>query len=58
MNKHTRTDAEQQPHVARPRHPHHPAGLLYTILRHGRGLSVEEALRLSMEPVPSPPLAA
>ena len=35
-----------------------PMGLLYTILRHGRGLSHEEALRRSWEPVPTPPLAA
>ena len=27
----------------------HPAGLLYTMLRHGRGLSHEEAARLIRE---------
>jgi len=27
----------------------HPAGLLYTLLRHGRGLSHEEADRVSCE---------
>jgi hypothetical protein len=34
------------------------AGLLYTILRHGRGLSHEEAARLSAESVASPPSLA
>jgi hypothetical protein len=29
--------------------PHHPVGLLYTLLHHGRGLSVEEAQRRSLE---------
>ncbi|MDO9631022.1 MAG: hypothetical protein Q7I92_03860 [Humidesulfovibrio sp.] len=29
--------------------PHHPVGLLYTMLHHGRGLSAEEAQRRSFE---------
>ncbi|MDQ7834896.1 MAG: hypothetical protein RDU24_05900 [Humidesulfovibrio sp.] len=29
--------------------PTHPVGLLYTMLRHGRGLSHEEAHRVSYE---------
>ncbi len=58
MNKHIRTDAEQQPHAARPKHPQHPAGLLYTLLRHGRGLSHDEAVRQSRESIETAPLKA
>jgi hypothetical protein len=29
----------------------HPVGMLYTILRHGRGLSHEEANRISFESI-------
>jgi len=33
--------------------PTHPVGLLYTMLRHGRGLSHEEAHRVSFESIAS-----
>ena len=34
--------------------PHHPVGLLYTMLRHGRGLSHEEAHRISSASINAP----
>lgn len=59
MNKHIRTKAEQPPHDARPKHPQHPSGLLYTLLRHGRGLSHEEAVRRAAAAIAAaPPKAA
>jgi len=35
--------------------PHHPVGLLYTMLHHGRGLSAEEAQRRSLEYISNQP---
>lgn len=39
----------------RPLPPSRPAALVYTILRHGRGLSHEDAVRKSRELLPEPP---
>ncbi|MDP3426524.1 MAG: hypothetical protein Q8S17_04005 [Humidesulfovibrio sp.] len=36
--------------------PRHPVGLLYTMLRHGRGLSHEEAHRISFESIHGQPV--
>lgn len=35
-------------------HRHHPVGLLYTLLRHGHGLTHEEAHRRSVESIAGP----
>lgn len=43
-------DAEAQSRAA----PRHPVGLLYTMLRHGRGLSHEEAHRISSASINAP----
>ena len=41
--------------AVKPSH-HHPVGLLYTLLRHGRGLTHEEARRRSTESIGGPPV--
>lgn len=51
-------NAEARPLCEAPHHPavpHHPVGLLYTMLRHGRGLSHEEAHRISFESITGQP---
>ena len=60
MNRSHQPPAAPKPpaHAARPRPGHHPVGLLYTILRHGRGLSHEEAHRISLDASVQPPKAA
>ena len=40
----------------KPGHRHHPVGLLYTLLRHGRGLTHEEAGLRSTESIDGPPV--
>ena len=39
--------APETPHLGPAPSHHHPVGLLFTLLRHGRGLSHEEAQRRS-----------
>ncbi|MBU1229837.1 MAG: hypothetical protein KKA55_02975 [Proteobacteria bacterium] len=41
-----------------PAAPHHPVGLLYTLLRHGRGLSHEEAAHRSAQSLNAQPVEA
>lgn len=43
MPKHARHLRHHPVDATRPRHSGHPPGLVYTILRHGRGLSHESA---------------
>ena len=47
--------APETPHLGPAPSHHHPVGLLFTLLRHGRGLSHEEAQRRSAGSISSPP---
>lgn len=54
-NKPSKTATEFPPVPRYLKTPHHPVGLLYTMLHHGRGLSVEEAQRRSLESISDQP---
>lgn len=54
----TATPAQKPQPGPRPRQPASPPGLMYTILRHTRGLSHEDTARQVEEAARTAPLAA
>ena len=55
MPQDTSPEPSAEPSLLLPTAVCPPMGLLYTLLRHGHGLSIEEALRRSWEPAAPQP---